>query len=78
MIAQVCGLRVGEFVHVLGDAHIYLNHVDQVKEQLQREPLPAPQLWINPDVKDITKFTMEDFRLDGYQSLAPIKAPMAV
>jgi thymidylate synthase len=78
MVAQVCGLGVGEFVHVLGDAHIYLNHVDQVKEQLSREPLPAPQLWINPAVKDITKFTMEDFRLDGYTSHATIKAPMAV
>ena len=78
MIAQVCGLGVGEFVHVLGDAHIYLNHVEQVKEQLSREPLPAPRLWINPEVTDITKFTMEDFRLDGYQSLASIKAPMAV
>lgn len=78
MIAQVCGLGVGEFVHVLGDAHIYLNHVEQVKEQLSREPLPAPRLWINPDVQDITTFTMEDFRLDGYQSLATIKAPMAV
>jgi thymidylate synthase len=78
MIAQVCGLGVGEFVHVLGDAHIYLNHVEQVKEQLSREPLPAPTLWINPEVKDITKFTMEDFRLDGYNSLASIKAPMAV
>jgi thymidylate synthase len=78
MIAQVCGLGVGEFVHVLGDAHIYLNHVEQVKEQLSREPLPAPTLWINPEVTDITKFTMEDFRLDGYQSHASIKAPMAV
>ena len=78
MIAQVCGLGVGEFVHVLGDAHIYLNHVDQVNEQLQREPLPAPQLWINPEVTDITKFTMKDFRLDGYNSYATIKAPMAV
>ena len=78
MIAQVCGLGVGEFVHVLGDAHIYLNHVEQVKEQLSREPLPAPTLWINPDITDITKFTMEDFRLDNYTSLASIKAPMAV
>jgi thymidylate synthase len=78
MIAQVCGLRVGEFVHVLGDAHIYLNHVEQVKEQLTREPLPAPQLWINPDIRDITKFTMEDFRLDGYNPMPSIKAPMAV
>ena len=78
MIAQVCGLGVGEFVHVLGDAHIYLNHVEQVSEQLSREPLPAPTLWINPDVTDITKFTMEDFRLDGYDCHPPIKAPMAV
>jgi thymidylate synthase len=78
MIAQVCGLEAGEFVHVLGDAHIYLNHVEQVKEQLAREPLPLPTLWINPEVKDITKFTMEDFRLDGYNSYASIKAPMAV
>ena len=78
MVAEVCGLGVGEFVHVLGDAHVYLNHVDQVNEQLQREPLPAPQLWINPAVTDITKFTMEDFRLDGYNSLTAISAPMAV
>ena len=78
MLAQVCGLSVGEFVHVLGDAHIYLDHVEQVKEQLSREPLPAPTLWINPAVKDITQFTMEDFRLDGYIHHPPIKAPMAV
>ena len=78
MIAQVCGLGVGEFVHVLGDAHIYLNHVEQVKEQLSREPLPAPTLWINPDVRDITTFTMKDFRLDNYTSHGTIKAPMAV
>lgn len=78
MIAQVCGLGVGEFVHVLGDAHIYLNHVEQVREQLSREPLPAPTLWINPDVRDITTFTMKDFRLDGYTSHGTIKAPMAI
>ena len=78
MISQVCGLEAGEFVHVLGDAHIYLNHVEQVKEQLAREPLPLPTLWINPEVKDIFNFTMEDFRLDGYNSYASIKAPMAV
>ena len=78
MIAQVCGFEAGEFVHVLGDAHIYLNHVEQVKEQLAREPLPLPTLWINPDVQDILTFTMEDFRLDGYNSYASIKAPMAV
>jgi len=78
MIAQVCGLGVGEFVHVLGDAHIYSDHVEQVKEQLRREPLPLPTLWINPEVQDITKFTMEDFRLDGYNCHPPIKANMAV
>ena len=78
MIAQVCGLAVGEFVHVLGDAHIYLNHVEQVKEQLTREPLPAATLWLNPDIKDITKFTMADIRLDGYTSHGAIQAEMAV
>lgn len=78
MIAQVCDLDVGEFVHVLGDAHIYSNHIEQVKEQLQREPLPAPTLWLNPDVKDITKFTMQDIKLINYQSHAAIKAEMAV
>jgi len=78
MIAQVCGLTPGEFVHVLGDAHIYLNHVEQVKEQLEREPLPAPTLWLNPDVSEITNFTMADIRLDGYQSHSAIKAEMAV
>jgi len=78
LIAQVCDLGVGEFVHVLGDAHIYLNHVEQVKEQLHREPLPAPQLWLNPDINDITKFTMADIRLDGYASHSAITAPMAV
>jgi len=78
MIAQVCDLDVGEFVHTLGDAHIYLNHVEQVKEQLGREPLPAPQLHLNPDIKDITKFTMADISLIGYQSHSAIKADMAV
>ena len=78
MIAQVCGLAVGEFVHVLGDAHIYLNHVDQVKEQLQREPLPAPTLWLNPAITDITQFTMSDIRLENYQCHEAIQAPMAV
>ena len=78
MIAQVCGLAVGEFIHAIGDAHIYLNHIDQVKEQLTRTPLPAPQLWLNPDITDITKFTMDDIRLNGYTSHASIKAVMAV
>ena len=78
MIAQVCGLEVGEFVHVLGDAHIYMTHIEQVKEQLNREPLPAPQLWLNPDITDITKFTMADVRLEGYTSHSAITAKMAV
>lgn len=78
MIAQVCDLGVGEFVHVLGDAHIYLNHVEQVKEQLKREPLPLPTLWLNPTVGNIDDFIIEDIRLNNYQSLDQIKAPMAV
>ena len=78
MIAQVCGLGVGEFIHVIGDAHIYLNHIEQVKEQLSREPFPAPQLWLNPDITDITKFTMADIKLVDYQSHDTIRADMAV
>lgn len=78
MIAQVCDLEVGEFIHVLGDAHIYLNHVDQVREQLSREHLPAPTLWLNPGVKDITRFTMADIRLDNYTHHPSISADMAV
>ena len=78
MIAQVCGFGVGEFIHTLGDAHIYLNHVEQVKEQLSREALPLPQIWLNPDIKSIDKFTMEDVKLVGYESHGPIKAEMAV
>ena len=78
MIAQVCGLQPGEFIHTLGDAHIYLDHVEQVKEQLIREPLPMPQLYLNPEITDITKFTMADIRLENYQSHNAIKAPMAV
>jgi len=78
MIAQVCDLEVGEFVHTLGDAHIYSNHVEQVQEQLTREPLALPKLWLNPAVKKITDFTMADIRLDDYQSMEAIKAPMAV
>lgn len=78
MVAQVCDLNVGEFVHVLGDAHIYSNHIDQVKEQLSREPLPAPTLKLNSRIKNIDDFTMSDIELVGYQSHAQIKASMAV
>jgi len=78
LIARTCDMAVGEFVHVLGDAHIYLNHVEQVKEQLDREPLPAPQLLLNPDVTDIFDFAMSDISLEGYTSHASIRAEMAV
>jgi thymidylate synthase len=78
LLAQVCSLQVGELVIVLGDAHIYENHIDQVKEQLSRDPLPLPVLQINPVVADINKFTMEDIWLEGYSSHDTIKAPMAV
>lgn len=78
MIAQVCGLDVGELIIVLGDAHIYENHVEQVKEQLTREPLPLPKLNINTAITDINKFTMQDFELVNYMSHEAIKAPMAV
>jgi len=78
MIAHVCNLQVGEFVHVLGDAHIYLDHVEQVKEQLKRGPFPAPQLLLSPGIDDITKFTMGDIVLHNYQSHGAIKAKMAI
>lgn len=78
MVAQVTGLAPGEFVHSLGDAHIYHDHFDAVKEQLSREPLPLPSLTLNPAVKDIDSFTMEAIELEGYQSHPPIKAKMAV
>jgi thymidylate synthase len=78
MIAKVCGLGVGDFVHTHGDAHIYSNHIEQVKEQLSREPMPLPDLWLNPEVTDITKFTMSDIALLDYKSHDAIKAPMAV
>ena len=78
MIAQVCDLTPGTFVHTIGDAHIYLNHLDQVKEQLSREQLSLPTLWLNPEIIDIDKFTMDDIQLQNYECHPPIKAPMAV
>jgi thymidylate synthase len=78
MIAQVCNLDVGELIIVLGDAHIYENHVDQVKEQLARKPLPLATLQLNHNITDITKFEMKDITLEGYESHDAIKAPMAV
>lgn len=78
MMAQATGLRPGEFIHTLGDAHIYLNHLDQVKLQLTREPLPPPQMVINPEVNDIDGFRFEDFQLINYQSHPHIKGDIAV
>jgi len=78
MIAQVTGLRPGEFVHTLGDAHIYLNHLEQVDLQLAREPRPLPVLRLNPEVRDLFAFRFEDFSLEGYDPHPAIKAPVAV
>lgn len=78
MVAQVTGLKAHEFIHSLGDAHIYQNHFDAVKEQLAREPMPLAKLSLNPEVKDIDGFTMDDIELVGYESHPAIKAPMAV
>ncbi|MBR9692486.1 thymidylate synthase [Candidatus Woesearchaeota archaeon] len=78
MIAKVCGLELGEFVHTSGDLHIYSNHMDQVKEQLSREPRKLPTMKIIRDVKDIDDFKFEDFELEDYDPHPPIKAPIAV
>ena len=78
MVAQVCDLQPGDFVHTLGDAHLYLNHLEQARLQLTREPLPLPKMWINPAVKDIFSFQYEDFKLVDYQAHPHISAPIAV
>ena len=78
MIAQVCGLKPGEFVHTTGDTHIYRNHFDQVATQLSREPRPLPRMRLNPDIKSIFDFTYGDFTLEGYDPWPAIKAPVAV
>ena len=78
MVAQVCGLGVGDFVHTLGDAHIYVNHLEQVREQITRVPYPLPQMIINPNVTDINKFRYEDFSLENYQAHPHIKGVVAV
>lgn len=78
MAAQVTGLKPGEFIHHLGDTHIYLNHFEQVKTQLAREPMPLPKLWLNPEIKNIDDFKMDDIKLLDYQSHPSIKAEMAV
>lgn len=78
MIAQVCDLQLGEFVHTLGDAHLYSNHFEQAKLQLSRTPKKLPQMHLNPDVKDLFAFQLEDFTLTDYHPNAHIKAPVAV
>lgn len=78
MIAQVSGLKAGEFIHTLGDTHIYHNHFEQVKEQLSRTPLPLPTMKINPLIKDINDFKYEDFELAGYESYGVLKGKVAV
>jgi len=78
MIAQVCGLEPGEFIHTLGDAHLYLNHLEQARLQLSREPLPLPSLKLNPAIDDLFDFRFDDIAIEGYESHPSIKAPIAV
>ncbi|MEO6138456.1 MAG: thymidylate synthase [Luteimonas sp.] len=78
MVAQVCGLDVGDFVHTMGDAHLYANHVEQAREQLSRTPRPLPTLKLNPAIDDLLDFTFEDIAIEGYDPWPAIKAPVAV
>jgi thymidylate synthase len=78
MIAQVCNLEVGDLIIAIGDAHIYSNHIDQIKEQLSRKPLPLSTIKLNSDISIITEFDMEDIVLENYNSHEAIQAPMAV
>jgi thymidylate synthase len=78
MVAQVCDLAPGDFVHTFGDVHLYNNHLEQAKLQLSRQPYPLPVMKLNPAVKDIFGFRFEDFTLENYQSHSAIKAPVAV
>jgi thymidylate synthase len=78
MVAQVCGLRPGEFVHTFGDTHLYLNHLEQAREQLRRQPRPLPVMRLNPEIRDLFAFRYQDFALEGYDPHPAIKAPVAV
>ena len=78
ILAQVCGYQVGEFIHTIGDTHIYLNHIEQVQEQLKRKPQKLPVLKLNPKVKSIFNFHFEDINLENYEPHPPIKAKVAV
>ena len=75
---QVCGLDCGEFIHVIGDAHVYSNHVEPLRKQIIRNPRPFPKLYMNPNVSDIEKFTYDDFEIVGYKPYPKISMPMAV
>jgi thymidylate synthase len=78
MVAQVCDLQLGEFIHTLGDAHLYVNHLEQAKLQLTREPYPLPKMIINSKIKNIFSFEINDFELKDYQTHDHIKAPVAI
>jgi len=78
MIAQVCGLKAKEFIHTFGDLHLYVNHLEQARLQLTREPRPLPRMLLNPAVKNLEDFRYEDFTLEGYDPHPAIKAPIAV
>ena len=78
MLAQVCDLQLGDFIHTLDDAHLYVNHLDQANLQLTRQPYPLPKMIINPSIKDIFAFEINDFELEDYQAHDHIKAPVAI
>ena len=78
MVAQVCGLKPGEFIHTTGDTHLYLNHLEQARLQLERTPRPLPKMWLNPEIKELTDFDFSDFRLEGYDPHPHIPAKVSV